>query len=148
MNDDTTQSEKFKVHGTARRASWREFETGSQGIEILFDLEAPLPGTGEMVASGVLWTTPKSTENTGRVLRAVGIDLDGPGLTNNALLKQIEGKDFSLSFVLEPPNQYHKRDQWKVAWINGVEREAQGDLVGLLGGHPAAPLRQDDEVPF
>jgi hypothetical protein len=142
------ESEKFKVHGTARSAVWREFETGSQGIEIFFELAAPLPETGEMTASGVLWTTQKAAEKTGKTLRSVGIDLDAQGLTNEALLDQIEGKVFSLSFVFEPPNEHHKRSLWKVEWINGVAREAQGNLIHLLGGRPAPPPRADDEVPF
>jgi hypothetical protein len=150
MNDATTQSEEFRVHGTATRAVWREFGTGSQGIQIVFDLAEPLPTTGERTAAGILWTTPKAAEMTAKTLRAAGVDLDQKGLTTGTLLDGIPGKVFSLSMVLEPTNEFHKHGpKWTVKWIREVERPAQGDLVALLRGDTRQVDRPyDEEVPF
>lgn len=137
--------------GRATAAGSRVFDSGAEGIEILFDLDTPLP-SGESSAAGLLWLTEKALDRTTETLRRVGVDPSSAEFADDeALCSAIVGKEFNLVMGLEQANQYHRVDKWIVRFINGPAPAPVGALARLRGKKAEAtpaPSAYDDDVPF
>jgi hypothetical protein len=156
---------QHKTKAVATGATMRFFDSGSEGIEITFDLPEPLPNTTQTSITGTPWmTTEKVQKRSKATLARVGADPEDPTYqTDEQLLVAICGKTFNLVLEVEPANEYHQRDKWVVRFINGPAKEAEpgsSSLLSKLRGRqavaPSAPLTADpdsggaydDDVPF
>lgn len=151
-------SAQLNRDATASSAGVAAFESGSEAIEIIFDLDEALP-SGERSLPGKLWLTDKALDRTRKTLKAVGVNWDDALLKGDEeLCRRIEGKRFKLVCALEAPNKYHKSEKWVVRFVNGPKAAAAvGALAALRGDAPATPdtasetesaTGYDDDVPF
>ena len=144
---------ELKRDGTATAVSGRVYDTGAESIEIMFELDEPLPDGAKTIV-GQLWLTDKSKARTKDTLKSVGVDWDSSAYADeidDKLYRAIETKRFRLACALEAANDFHRADKWICRYINGPKAESVGSLLSRLrGSQPSLPLggSDDSDAPF